>query len=78
MSELLTTSEAAKRIKLSTRSVRMLVEAGKICVTRVGLKGGRMYFTPKALEDYLESCQSFGSRGRRRRASSRHQEPRSA
>jgi excisionase family DNA binding protein len=45
--ELLTTNEAAKLVKLCSRSIRLLVAAGKIRAVRVGMKGGRMYFTPE-------------------------------
>jgi excisionase family DNA binding protein len=60
--ELLTTNEAAKLVKLCSRSVRLPVAAGKIGAIRVGMKGGRMYFTPEDIEAYLESCRSYGSR----------------
>jgi excisionase family DNA binding protein len=60
--ELFTTNEAAKLVRLCSRSVRLLVAAGKIRAIRVGMKGGSMYFTPEDIEAYLESCRSYGSR----------------
>ena len=65
--ELLTTDEAAKRIGLSARSVATLVADGKIKAVRLGPKGGRVRFTPQALEDYLRGAEAYGSRGARRR-----------
>jgi excisionase family DNA binding protein len=62
--ELLTISQAAERIHLSTRSVRLLVAAGKIRAVRIGPMGGRVRFTPEDLDDYLHRCRQYGSPAR--------------
>ena len=70
--ELLTTVEAAKRIGLSPRSLATLVADGKVKAMRLGPKGGRVRFTPQALEEYLKASEAFGSRARRPREASHH------
>jgi excisionase family DNA binding protein len=76
--ELLTITDAAKRLDLCTRSLNLLVASGKLKAVRIGPAGGKIRFTPEALEEYLVSCQRYGSRDQQRPASSRRRAPHSA
>jgi excisionase family DNA binding protein len=54
--ELLTTKQAAKRLGLSARSVRLLVGAGKLPVHRFGPKDGMVRFDPEELDEFLNEA----------------------
>lgn len=75
---LLTIDEAAEYLELSIRSIRRLVDEGKVAVFRIGPGRRLLRFSPEDLEAYLEGCRTFGSIDRPLPASLRRRRSRGA
>lgn len=61
MIELLSLQEAADRLHLCGRSVQLLVRSGKLKAVHLGPGGGKLRFTPEALDAYVKACETYGS-----------------
>lgn len=49
--------EAAERLRISLRSVELLVAQGELAAARIGPGRGRRIITEQAIQDYLARCQ---------------------
>ena len=56
---LLTVKEVAKILKIDPKSVRAEINAGRLCATRIGTKGGVTRIRSEWLDAYLEKRKIF-------------------
>ena len=55
---MLTVTDVAQWLSVSSSLVYQLVEAGKLPVYRIGNGRGAIRFQPQDISDYIESCRS--------------------